>query len=117
MRDGRPPGARRTRLAAQRNSPALRSGGHALTTSLHDLQLTNSDAVDGLSTSDCQQREPTLGRSPYKFMLSASCAAASIFALPKTMASLALSPRIQQSSMSAHTCISTRLGPDKRAWL
>ena len=55
--------------------------------------------------------------SVYKFMPSVSCAAASIFALPRTMASLALSPRIQQSSMSAHTCMRTRRGPDKRAWL
>jgi type IV secretion system protein VirB8 len=33
------------------------------------------------------------------------------------LASLAVSPRIQQPSMSAHTCMRTRLGPDSRAWL
>ena len=55
--------------------------------------------------------------STYRFMPSASCAASSIFALPRTMASLEVSPRIQQSSISAHTCMSARLGPDKRAWL
>jgi hypothetical protein len=64
-----------------------------------------------------QELNPRPLASAYKFMPSASCAAASIFALPQTMASLAVSPRIQQSSMSAHTCMRTRRGPDNRAWL
>jgi len=55
--------------------------------------------------------------SAYRFMPSGSCAASSIFALPRTMTSLAVSPRIQQASISAHACMRTRLGPDRRAWL
>jgi hypothetical protein len=55
--------------------------------------------------------------SAYKSVPSASCAASSIFALPRMMTSLAVSPRIQQSSMSAHACMSARLGPDIRAQL
>lgn len=60
---------------------------------------------------------PIDGSVAYRFIPSASHAAASIFALPWTMASLAVSPHIQRSSMSAHTCMRARLGPDRLAWL
>ncbi len=61
--------------------------------------------------------QQTLVEATYKFMPSASCAASSIFTLPRTMTSRAVSPRIQQSSMSAQACMSARLGPVSRAWL
>lgn len=60
---------------------------------------------------------PGPGSQAYRFIPSESCAAASIFDLPWTMTSLAVSPRIQQSTMSAQTCMRTRRGPDNRAWL
>ena len=50
-------------------------------------------------------------------MPSVSCAASSIFVLPRMIASRAVSPRVQQPIMSAQACMRARRGPARRAWL
>ena len=79
------------------------------------------ETPDAFKASMCPTQSPRGVKpgvaSAYKFIPSASCAAASIFTLPLKMTSLAVSPRIPQSTMSAHTCIRTRRGPENRAWL